>query len=77
MWSDLAWAAQCPDASKVDVALLLNIGQLQSREDWLAIVQRIIVVPLVSIRVREYGNVWDSVVVVDYVAAFLLGPMIE
>lgn len=50
MWPDLTWTAERPDATKVGVTLLLDVRKLQSRQYSLAIVQRIVIMPLVPIR---------------------------
>lgn len=65
---NLVWAAEGPCAADVNVAFLLEVRQLEVAEHRNAVVVRVIVVPLVAIRMYEEDIVGKRVVVVDYVA---------
>ena len=66
---DLNWTTQCPDATKVYVALLENIGYLQPLKHPLTIVEGIVVMPLVATGVLKDDDWRQSLIVVDNVSS--------
>lgn len=66
---DFFGAPHLPGAAQVDVALFLEIGQLEVAEDRQAVVVGVVVVPLVALGMQEENVVGQIVVIVNEVAA--------
>jgi hypothetical protein len=65
---DLAGASQHPSTPDIDVALLLEVRNLEMAKHGNTIVIGVVVVPLVAVRVNEEDVVRKIIVVVDDVA---------
>lgn len=60
--------AKCPDASEVGVAFSHKVWELNAFEHRNAIVDWVVIVPLVALAVHEYHEVWEVMVMIDYVS---------